>query len=56
MQITQSFEIQRPDSESCKAEAMLSLFIAENCSINTCEHVVEIAKICLLLYKEGGKL
>jgi len=28
----QSFEQQRPDVESCRAEAMLRLFIAEHCS------------------------
>jgi len=30
--VTQSFKLQRPDLEICKAEAMLRLFIAEHCS------------------------
>jgi len=30
--VTQSFKIQRPDLESCRAEAMLRLFIAEHSS------------------------
>jgi len=30
--VTQSFKLQRPDLESCMAEAMLRLFIAEHCS------------------------
>ena len=29
---TQSFKLQRSDPESCRAEAMLRLFIAEHCS------------------------
>jgi len=44
MQIKQIFELQRPDLESFKAEAMLSLFIAEHFSVNTCEHLEEIVK------------
>ena len=35
--VTQSFELQRPDLESCKAEAMLRLFIAERC-FHTVDH------------------
>jgi len=31
--ITQSFKLQRADLESCRAEAMFRLFIAEDCSI-----------------------
>ena len=30
--VIQSFKLQRPDLESCRAEAMLSLFIAEHSS------------------------
>jgi len=30
--VTQNFKLQWPDLESCRAEAMLSLFIAEHCS------------------------
>ena len=30
--ITQSFKFQRPDVGSCRAEAMLRLFVAEHCS------------------------
>jgi len=30
--VTQSFELQRPDTESCRAETMLRLFIVEHCS------------------------
>jgi len=30
--IAQSFMLQRPDLESCRAEAMFRLFIAEHCS------------------------
>jgi len=57
MQITQSFELQRPDLESCGAEAKLSLplSITEPCSINTCEPLKEIVKNCLS-YKKVGKL
>jgi len=29
--VTQSFKLQRPDLENCRAEAMLRLFIAEHC-------------------------
>jgi len=29
---TQSFKLQRSDLESCRAETMLRLFIAEHCS------------------------
>jgi len=30
--VTQGFKLQTPDFESCRAEAMLRLFIAEHCS------------------------
>jgi len=30
--VTQSVKLQRPDLESCWAEAMLKLFIAKHCS------------------------
>jgi len=30
--VTQSFKLQRSDLESCRAEAVLRLFIAEHCS------------------------
>jgi len=30
--VTQSFKLQRPELENCRAEAMLRLFIAEHCS------------------------
>jgi len=30
--VTQSFDLQRTGLESCRAEAMLRLFIAEHCS------------------------
>jgi len=30
--VTQIFELQRPDLESCRAEAVLRLFNAEHCS------------------------
>ena len=30
--VTKSFKLQRPDLESCRAEAVLGLFIAEHCS------------------------
>jgi len=50
MQIPQSFELQRP--ESCKAEAILSLFIAVYWSVNTYEHLEEIVKNCLPYKKE----
>jgi len=30
--VTQCFRLQRRDLESCRAEAMLRLFIAEHCS------------------------
>jgi len=30
--VTQSFKLQRPDLERCRAEAMLRLFDAEHCS------------------------
>jgi len=58
MQITQRFELQRPDLESCRAEgmpSMLSLLITEHCSVNTCNHLAENVKICLS-YKKGGKV
>jgi len=29
--VTQSFKLQTPDLESCRAEAMLRLFVAEHC-------------------------
>jgi len=47
MQITQSFDLRRPDLQSCQAEAMLSLFITECCSVNTCEYLEDIVKNCL---------
>jgi len=30
--VTQTFQLQRPDLEGCRAEAMLRLYIAEYCS------------------------
>jgi len=30
--LTQSFKLQRPDLKSCRAAAVLRLFIAEHCS------------------------
>jgi len=30
--VTQNFKLQRPDLESCRAETMLRLFVAEHCS------------------------
>jgi len=30
--VTQSFKLLRPDLQSCRAETMLRLFIAEHCS------------------------
>jgi len=50
--VTQSFKLQRPDLESCRAEVMLTLFIAEHCStriycIKTCNHLKEIVKNCV---------
>jgi len=56
--VTQSFKLQKPDSESCRAKAMLRLFIAEHCStycIKTCNHMKEIVKNCVS-YKRRGKL
>jgi len=30
--VTQRFKLQRPDPDTCRAEAMLRLFIADHCS------------------------
>jgi len=36
--VKQSFELQRPDLESCRAEAMLRLFVAERCFYTVDRH------------------
>jgi len=46
MHVTESFQLRRPDLESCRVEAMLSLFIAERCSINTCDNLKDIVINC----------
>ena len=56
--VTQSFELQRPDLESCRAEAMLRLFKAERCfytvdrhelfyCMKTCNHLKKIVLNCV---------
>jgi len=64
--VTQTFELQRPDLESCRAEAMLRLFIAERCfyrvdhhesfyCMKTCNHLKEMVMNCVS-YKKQDKL
>ena len=38
--VTQSFELQRSALESCRAEAMLRLFIAERCFYTVDRHAL----------------
>ena len=63
---THSFEIQRPALESCRAEAMLLLFIAKRCfytvdrhellyCMKTCNRLKEIVMNCVS-YKQRDKL
>jgi len=66
--VTQSFKLQRPYLESCRAEAMLRLCIADRCSTQlykTCNHLKELVcvwELCVIQrencvsYKKRGKL
>ena len=60
--VTQSFELEGPDLESCRAEGMLRLFIAERCfyavdhhelfhCMKTCNHLKEIVMNCVCIQK-----
>ena len=46
---TQSFELQRPDLESCMAKAMLRLFIAERCF-----YAVDRHELFMFLYSRSS--